>query len=88
MRPQTTQAHTGPQQTTPSPTPAGAEPGPLQRPTMTVREAAAVLGIDRGAAYDAVRRGELPALRIGRKIIIPTAPVRAMLGLAPLDGGQ
>jgi excisionase family DNA binding protein len=53
---------------------------------MTVRQAAAVLGIDRSAAYDAVRRGELPALRIGRKILIPTAPIRAMLGMPPADG--
>jgi excisionase family DNA binding protein len=45
-----------------------------------------VLGIDRGAAYDAIHRGELPALRIGRKILIPAAPVRAMLGMPPLDG--
>ncbi|MFI6789786.1 helix-turn-helix domain-containing protein [Nonomuraea sp. NPDC050383] len=75
MRPQTTQTHTGPQQTPSFPIPGSAEPGPLQRPTMTVREAAAVLGIDRGAAYDAVRRGELSALRIGRKILIP--PLRS-----------
>jgi excisionase family DNA binding protein len=54
----------------------------LQRPTMTVREAAAVLGIDRGTAYDAV----LPALRIGRKILVPTAPIRALLGMPPLEG--
>jgi excisionase family DNA binding protein len=78
---QTTQTNASPQQP-PAPKPLEA----LQRPTMTVREAAAVLGIDRGAAYDAVRRGELPALRIGRKILVPTAPIRAMLGMAPLEG--
>ncbi|MEV0590657.1 helix-turn-helix domain-containing protein [Nonomuraea cavernae] len=80
-----TQDHTGPLQPTPQ---QQASREALQRPTMTVREAAAVLGVDRGAACAAVHRGELPALRIGRKILIPTAPIRAMLGMLPADGGQ
>ncbi|WP_217369075.1 helix-turn-helix domain-containing protein [Nonomuraea antri] len=52
-----------------------------QRPTMTVAEAAALLGLHRDAAYEAVRRGDLPSIRIGRKILIPTAKLAAMLGL-------
>ncbi|WP_043615256.1 helix-turn-helix domain-containing protein [Nonomuraea candida] len=51
------------------------------RPTMSVAEAAAVLGLHRDAAYDAVRRGDLPSIRIGRKILIPTAKLASMLGL-------
>ncbi|WP_228010474.1 helix-turn-helix domain-containing protein [Nonomuraea phyllanthi] len=54
----------------------------FQRPTMTVAEAAALLGLHRDAAYDAVRRGDLPSLRIGRKILIPTAKLAGMLGLS------
>ncbi|QFY14758.1 helix-turn-helix domain-containing protein [Nonomuraea phyllanthi] len=49
---------------------------------MTVAEAAALLGLHRDAAYDAVRRGDLPSLRIGRKILIPTAKLAGMLGLS------
>ncbi|NRQ30680.1 helix-turn-helix domain-containing protein [Nonomuraea sp. NN258] len=48
---------------------------------MTVAEAAALLGLHRDAAYEAVRRGDLPSIRIGRKILIPTAKLAAMLGL-------
>ncbi|MEV4182230.1 helix-turn-helix domain-containing protein [Streptosporangium canum] len=33
------------------------------------------------AAYDAIRRGELPAIRVGRAIRIPTAKLADLLGL-------
>ncbi len=41
------------------------------RLTYTVEEAACILGISRNSAYEAVRRGELPTIRIGRRILIP-----------------
>ncbi len=47
------------------------EERPPQRLTMTVEEAAVVLGISRATAYDAVSRGEIPCIRIGRRILIP-----------------
>ncbi len=39
--------------------------------TMSVEEAALCLGISRNSAYEAVRRGEIPAIRIGHRIRIP-----------------
>ncbi len=39
--------------------------------TITVEEAAALLEIGRSAAYEAVRRGDLPSRRLGRRIVIP-----------------
>ena len=56
-------------------------------PTLTVEQAGALLGISRSAAYQAVATGELPALRIGRRWIVPTAPL-VMLGLQPSPTGQ
>ncbi|MEV7011926.1 helix-turn-helix domain-containing protein [Streptosporangium sp. NPDC051022] len=53
------------------------------RATMTVTEAAEVLGVHRDAAYDAVHRGDIPSFRVGRAIRIPTAKLAALLGLAP-----
>jgi excisionase family DNA binding protein len=47
------------------------EERPPQRLTMTVEEAAIALGISRATAYDAVSRGEIPCIRIGRRILIP-----------------
>jgi excisionase family DNA binding protein len=55
-----------------------------QLPTvLTVEEAGRLLNLGRSAAYDAVKRGELPVLRFGRRLVVPTARVLAMLGLDP-----
>ena len=43
----------------------------VERVTMTVDEAAVRLGISRGSAYAAARRGELPAIRLNRRIVVP-----------------
>lgn len=58
------------------------------RATMTVAETAAVLGVHRDAAYDAVARGDLPAIRVGRAIRIPTAKLAELLGLPPVGGDR
>jgi excisionase family DNA binding protein len=55
----------------------------MERRTYTVTEAATVLGISRTSAYERVRAGELPALRLGRRIVINRAVVDAMLEGAP-----
>jgi excisionase family DNA binding protein len=47
---------------------------------MTIPEAARLLGISRSAAYRAVARGEIPTIRIGRRLLVPTARLYAMLG--------
>ena len=39
-------------------------------PTMTIPEAAAYLKIGRRQAYEAAQRGELPVLRIGKRILV------------------
>ncbi len=66
-------------------------PNPLDSPVISVEEAGVVLKMGRSAAYDAVRRGEIPAIRFGRRVVVPTAKLLAMLGLdgpaAAFDGG-
>ena len=42
-----------------------------ERRTITVEEAAHLLGISRALAYQAVHTGDIPSLRIGRRIVIP-----------------
>lgn len=49
------------------------------RLTLTVEEAAVLLGISRGLAYELVRRGEIPALRLGRRVVVPVRALEAML---------
>lgn len=49
--------------------------------TLSVEQAAEVLGISRRSAYRAVERGDLPTLRLGRRLLVPTARLLAMLGV-------
>lgn len=42
-----------------------------RRATITVEEAAKLLGIGRTAAYQAARRGQLPTRRLGRRLLVP-----------------
>ncbi len=56
-------------------------PNPEESPTITVEEMADALGIGRTGAYDAVRRGDLPSIRIGRRIVVPVAELRRLVGL-------
>jgi excisionase family DNA binding protein len=51
------------------------------RLTMTVNEAAQALGISRTLAYEMVRSGELPSLRLGRRVVVPVRTLERMLGL-------
>ena len=50
-------------------------------PILTVEQTAKVLGISRGLAFMAVRAGEIPSIRIGRRILVPRDRLRKMLGL-------
>lgn len=48
--------------------------------TMTVTAAAQLLGISRGLAYELVHRGELRAVRLGRRLVVPVEAVDELLG--------
>jgi excisionase family DNA binding protein len=53
----------------------------LSRPTITVDEAAEVLGISRNGAYERVRAGDLASVSMGKRRLVLTAPLRRMLGI-------
>ena len=55
------------------------------RVTITVGEAAEMLGIPRTSAYLCARRQEIPTVRLGRRVLVPVARFMAMLeaDLAP-----
>jgi excisionase family DNA binding protein len=48
--------------------------------TLTVEQAAELLGISRGLAYEAVRAGDIPSIRIGRRVLIPRTRLLELLG--------
>jgi hypothetical protein len=49
-------------------------------PTLTVGAAGELLGLCRHSAYAAARAGDLPTLRIGRRLLVPTPKLLALLG--------
>jgi excisionase family DNA binding protein len=55
---------------------------PVQRLTLTVEEAAQTLGISRAFAYECVDRGDIPCIRIGRRILIPKIALEKLLDSA------
>jgi len=48
---------------------------------LTVAEAARRLRVGRNSAYEAARRGELPVVRIGRRLLVPRLALERLLGL-------
>lgn len=52
------------------------------RVTVSVEEAARLLGLGRSAAYEAARRGELPTRRLGRRLLVPVPTLLEWLGAA------
>ena len=71
-----------------------AKPEPLtvddlrRRPTITVQEYAAFIGVSKDTAYEAASRGELHVLRIGRRVLVPTVAVLAELGYEVAEHGE
>lgn len=55
---------------------------------LTVPEAAAALRIGCDAAYDAIKHGELYAVRVGRSLRVPKAAVVDMLNPKASSGGD
>ncbi len=57
-------------------------PAPQPTLTLTVTEAAELLGLSRNAAYAAIERREIPALRFGRRLVVPRAAIERLLAEA------
>lgn len=49
--------------------------------TMSVDEVAQALGISRNHAFRCVERGEIPSVRIGRRVLVPVAFLDRLLDL-------
>jgi excisionase family DNA binding protein len=50
-----------------------------ERQTYTVDEVAVVLGIGRNGAYEAIWRREIPAIRLGRRLLVPKVAIDRLL---------
>lgn len=43
------------------------------------------LGLSKNPTYEAAKRGEIPTIKIGGAIRVPTASLRKMLGIEPKE---
>jgi len=59
-----------------------------ERLTYDVKTAAKLLGLSKNSAYQACLKGEIPCLRIGKRILIPVASLNRMLSEAGKAKGQ
>lgn len=50
------------------------------RATVTIPEAAVVLGVSESAARRAAHRGQLPTIRVNRRVLVPAIAFRRLLG--------
>jgi excisionase family DNA binding protein len=60
----------------------------LNRETLTVIEAATMLGVSRGRMYASIRAGEVPAIRLGRRLVVSKHALDRVLNAPALDGDK
>jgi excisionase family DNA binding protein len=51
----------------------------MESATLSVEETAKVLGIGRNSAYEGVRTGQIPSIRIGKRILVPRVALERIL---------
>ena len=51
----------------------------MESATLSVEETAKVVGIGRNSAYEGVRTGEIPSIRIGKRILVPRIALERIL---------
>ena len=47
---------------------------------VSVPRAGQALGLGRNASYEAAKRGHLPTIKFGRRLVVPVEALRRMLG--------
>jgi excisionase family DNA binding protein len=50
-----------------------------ERLTLSIKETAKILGIGRNLCHDRVKTGEIPVLKIGRRLLVPRAALEKLL---------
>ena len=47
--------------------------------TYSVDEVAQLLGVGRNSAYEAIARGEIPVIKVGKRLLVPKAALEKLL---------
>lgn len=50
-----------------------------ERLTLTIEETAKLLGIGRQLAYDRAKTGEIPVIKVGRRLLVPRRALEKLL---------
>src|SRR4051794_36701748 len=56
-------------------------PNAEAEPTISVERAGSILGVCRNTAYEAAKLGQIPTIRIGKRLLVPTAAFLRLLDL-------
>ena len=57
--------------------------------TLAVDETAKCLGIGRNSAYEAIARGEIPVVKVGKRLLVPKAALETLLAVGqPKNNGD
>jgi excisionase family DNA binding protein len=56
-----------------------------EKVVLTIEEAAEYLKISRPSTYQAAKKGDIPIIRIGRRILVPVSALEKMLSNAGAD---
>jgi len=57
----------------------------VERRTITVEQAGAMLGVSRALAYQMANNGQLPVIRCGHRLLIPLKAFEDMLEVKPAE---
>ena len=53
--------------------------------TVSAADASRMLGISRSHAYELIARGELPSLKLGRRVLVPISALRRLASAGEVD---
>jgi excisionase family DNA binding protein len=53
-----------------------------ERQTYTIEQAAKIIGVSRNTGYDAAKSGQLPTIKVGRRLLVPRVALERMLATA------
>ena len=56
----------------------------VERRTITVEQAGAMLGVSRALAYQMANTGQLPVIRFGHRLLVPLKSFETMLDVTPV----
>ena len=61
------------------------DPKITERLAVTVEEASSALGISRSRAYEIIKRGQIPTIKLGGRLLVPWSQLTALIERKSLE---